>query len=836
MVPTPPAHPRSRTRPPPPRGSRPASPPGCSPVALPTGPNWRSRGGWPGRGRTRRRAILDVVVARVATRPPQRGYGAWLHAPADADELLAGRLTTGRYAGTASGQLSGKVTVDIGPPGAIDFFKAAPDYPLTIRDISTMHWVNKHAEAYARTRDPKYLRAWCDTWTDFADHWDDQCAAVQNNPDIWGPGPDGNQRVLGIGWVRGTLYVSWRMQAIREGLVGVLQTATAAKQLAEVDAGAVCRLLLRLATREAPQANGLLGRADSTTPNQMRAMAMELLRAGCLWPMFTDAPTWRRRPVEVVLRTTLPDGTDREQSLNYFHNNLRELAAIVRGELAEDERDADLLGRIERASGYRDRVLPSLARPDGLLPATGSHPVWADYGRQRPLAPPSRAFTSVLFPYGGYAIQRDGWTPESRWLFMKACRPSRGHWRSQDGGLQLAAFGRTLLTSAIGDTYDARDTQAGWRLYWESSVGQNAVLVDGMAAAERRGDFTALDPWRWHSGGAIDLMETEIAGPYRGPDFRTDGRSYAARRARGEVADKAKAGPAVTDVVHRRQVHFVREAGLWIVTDRVTSRQPHDFTQTWCVGPEFAADDVVVEPAGPRRARIATVQPEGPNITLHQFSGTDLAHVRYRGIHEDDRILGWCGILADRERWIYTPAVNVHATWRSQGATVIVTLLVPHRGRESGVTLDLDVDVDADGDPKLSLDHDLETTTPAGPAATVGPAGDAEGGSRPVGFDATLAAGGRLAYRAAVAPAPLAALGVTAEAASLLVVQLPDAVTTGMALDAARFRDHPVAVADFAFTLPGGPEVVETTVPIAPPKGFEWVGTGATLAPAYQPR
>jgi hypothetical protein len=739
------------------------------------------------------RAFVAVVANRMASLPPQRGYGMWLHAPAAADELLAGRLTTARY-----GDTSVHYTAEIGLPGRIDFFKAAAGYPLTIRDISTMHWANKHAEAYARSRDVKYLRAWCATWADFATHWDAQFAAVQKNPDVWGKGPDGQQRVLGIGWVGGTLYVAWRLQAIREGLVGVLQTASAAGQLDDVDADAVALLFVRLATGEAPAAVRLLGRAESTTPNQAREMAMNLFRVGCLFPECKDAATWRSAPIAVVFLTNLPDGTDREQSLNYFNNQFKELPGLIERDVPPDERDPAILARIQRASAYRDRFPPAIAMPDGNRPATGSDPAWRTYGKPRKLAPPSRAFTSILFPYGGYAVQRDGWTPESLYLFMKACRPSRGHWRSQDGGLQLAAFGRTLLVSAIGETYDARDVDRGWRLYWDSSVSQNAVLVDGMAAAERRGDFLALDPMRWHAGGRIDFMETEIRGPYQGSDFRRDGAAFAARRTRGE----ARTAPPVTDVIHRRQVHFLRELGAWIVTDRIESDADHDFTQTWCLGPEYAAGDVIAETvAGGHGGRIATTKPDEPNFTLQQAATVALTHERFSGVYGDDRILGWVGILADHEQWRYTPAVNVHASWRSRGPQLVVTLIVPHRGAASGITID---------------------ATPVDAASGI------------AGIDATRADGTRIAFRAATRQAALAAGGRRADATSLLVVRAADGGTTGVALDAATLDDRPIATGDFEFATSVGGETA--LVPVTIPTGFEWRGEGDALVPAYDPR
>ena len=735
---------------------------------------------------------FTVIAARVTRLPRQQDhYGYWLHGPADADELLAGRLTTSRY-----GDPSVHYTATIGTPGAIDFFARSPDYPLTIRDISTMPWVNKYAQAYGKTKDVKYLRAWCDTWADFADHWPGQFAAIQKNPQVWGKGPDGHQKVIGIGWVGGTLYTGWRMGTIQAGLVGILQTAGSAGQLEAIDPDSFAKLLVRLGTAEATQARALLKRAELGTPNQVREMAVQLFRCGQLFPEFRDAAAWRTEAIPVVMFSNLPDGTDREQSLNYFNNTLKGLADQIRKGAPTGDRDAPLLAMIDTASSARDRFPPSIVRPDGFLPATGTDPVWTHYGQTRKLTPPSRAFTSILFPYGGYAVQRDGWEFESLYMFMKTSRPNKGHWRSQDGGLQLSAYGRNLLVSPIGEVYDVRDQEGGWTAYWNSSVSQNAIVVDGRAPASRRGDFSRLDPLRWHTSPRHDLMETEIVGPYEGPDFRDtvrpdDGTPQESATPKGRSPEAA----AITDVVHRRQVHFLRELGCWIVTDRVSSKTPHDFTQSWCYGPEFANDDVVIDEA---QNRIFTTQPDAPNLSIWQFGIAGLEHRRYHGVHENGCVLGWVGIMADHTRWWYTPAVNVHANWRSTGDRVLVSLLRPHRGTTSGID-------------RLAADSD---------------------GSG-VGFDAEFTDGRRISYRAAASSASLAALGVRAEASSLLACREADGRVTGIVLDAHEFDGGPSKTHDFEYETAseGGGE--RRINPLIRPAGFWWTGEGSAVRPCY---
>ena len=728
------------------------------------------------------REYRAYLAQRLAKLPRQARFSYWLHTPAVADRLLAGELVTARY-----GDTSVLYTVPIGKPGQIDFFRELPNYREIARDISTMQWVNKHCEAYWQTKDPKYLHAWVETWRDYLAHWDAQWAAVRANPAVWGRGPQREGRIFGIEWAGGqTLYCGWRLGAERTGLIAMLQAAPLAGHLEQLDLEVLAGLLVRAFTAEVGNGRRILKGAERAVPNQVRGLAEEVLNCGLTFPEFKDAKAWRAEAIPVCYLASQPDGTVREQSLNYFINYFPGLIAKVRGGMSPEDLDTALLAKLETLNQYQDRVLPALARPDGFTPATGTDPVWANYGKTRTLKPPSTAFTSILFPYGGYAVQRDGWQPDSLYLFMKTSRPNTGHWRAIEAGLQLAAYGRNLLVSPVGNLYDARDSERGWRPYWESSIGQNTIVVDGLSAAERKGDFARLDQWRWHTSPRFDFMETEVGGPYQGPDIRLVGRDYEARRKRGELRDP----PPVKDVVHRRQVHFLRAAGLWVVTDRVRSQQPHDFTQSWSFGPEYAESEVVTDNA---RRTIATRQPGAPNLALHQCTTTALNYRRHRGVYDERAVVGWVGILADKDNWGYTPATTVQVNWRGQGEQVLVTLLSPHQGLA----------------PKL----------------TEFAARSADG---VVGCDATLADGRRLGYRAAVGPSPLAALGVSAKAVSLLVMREADGRQSGVVLGARSLAGQPAEQPDAEFELPG------KIVPITTPTGFRWSGPPERLVPEYR--
>lgn len=727
----------------------------------------------------------SFLAERMARLPTQKSHSLWLHSPADADRLLEGELISARY-----GNDDVHYTVPIGKPGQINFFKELPDYREIARDISTMQWVNKYCEAYARTKNVKYLRAWCATWADYLANWDSQWAAVKSNPSIWGTGAKRDDRIRGIEWAGGqTLYTGWRLSTMRSGLVAMHQLASANGHLDQIDPEVLGGLLVRLCTVEMANARNSLRNAEKSVPNQIRGLAEEVLNCGLIFTEFKDSRTWRGESIPVCHLTSLPDGTSREQSLGYFINYFPGLLRKIRDGLPPGELDAALVAKLEQLDLYQQRVLPSLSRPDGITPATGSGNIWSEYAKSKPLAPPSTAFTSILFPHGGYAVQRDGWNTESLYLFMKAARPNTGHWRSMEAGLQLSAYGRNLLVSPVGNLYDARDNQGGWDLYWRSAMSQNTISVDGMSATERKGDFNRRDPMRWHASPRFDFMETEVTGPYKGPDPRTSGRAYEERKKRGNITE----APPVTDVVHRRQVHFLRDAGIWIVTDRIHSATMREFTQSWSFGPEYSDKEILTDRAG---KLITTRQPNAPNLSLYQFGIPSLDYRKLFGVYSDDSILGWVGILKDPSKWTYTPAVNVHATWRGGGAQILVTLLSPRRNLDDVVIR-------------------IQDRSSNGVA----------------GFDALLANREPISYRCAPEPTALQAGGLNTVSGSLLVRTHATDGRSGIVLDARSAFGRPAQLTDFEFDMKRSAS--PTLTPIRIPSGFEWVETHGQLRPEY---
>ncbi len=143
----------------------------------------------------------------TAKLPPVKDFYYWLHVPAEADQILKGIVTTKQYG------ISSNSTVRIGSPGQVNWFSTPEDgYEGWLRDCSTMHWVNKLAEAYQKNPEAKYVKGWQDLWADFVLNWPRQYQDALSNPLI-------KNKVNGtINWSDRQLYVAWRLDSAMQGL------------------------------------------------------------------------------------------------------------------------------------------------------------------------------------------------------------------------------------------------------------------------------------------------------------------------------------------------------------------------------------------------------------------------------------------------------------------------------------------------------------------------------------------------------------------------------------------------------------------------------------------
>ncbi len=375
-------------------------------------------------------------------------------------------------------------------------------------------------------------------------------------------------------------------------------------------------------------------------------------------------------------------------------------------------------------------------------------------GRRADGAP---SFTSERFPYGGHAYIRGGWDAKDPYLYLYAAPyPLSGSLSVRNNNaIGLSAYGYDLIETGENGVYDQPHTPV-------KVDGLDQFYPFGVAAWGHRGQmlttsvYNAPPDWRWHASDQFNVAEGVYAG-----NFGKD--------------------KVLNDVSHQRMVHYVRGAGVWIVTDRPKSPQAHNYTLDWRFGIkpghelDFTADQITVQA---NQNSIKTVRPGGANVSLYQFSSSPLA------------------LTSGEER---TPPqgyrlhdfVRVSSDWKAGGESVVVTAIYPRK----------------------SQDDEL---TSIKPLSTTGTGGNETGGNGAEGFSAVTPAVAHILYQAAtVAPGFLKVGDLSAKGESLLLTIAADGTRRGVALGCKSLliggKPVQIPAADFEFVMVGA-QLKTTTI------------------------
>jgi hypothetical protein len=474
----------------------------------------------------------------------------------------------------------------------------------------------------------------------------------------------------------------------------------------------------------------------------------------------------RRRTIEDHARVAIhPDGTDQILAIPYFDHiystppaDIRELrghpeaAWLDERWVQELRRTQNLVGAYMlraldpggRHPGHRDpfrNIFEAKGRATGptsfekLVPEMIARPenraIFAWHAGERPASVPIRSFS---FPYGGYSFIWSDWSEQPQFMHLTSQRPgTRNRWRFNNN-ISLTAYGQLMLF------YSAED-------YVLEVDG-----IGGLAGVDRRAmPELSPQPHRWVSSDHFDLVEGTMTDDSRQRLDPTTGRTE-----------------TIGPVTHHRQIMFVRDAGAWIVTDRIAGDRSHDYRLLWPfrgdhefnVGSKDIRDRLRTPPAdshlnGYRRSTdfefddtrkaIRTTSPHIPNLSILHAS--------------DRRVMVPDGDFVQHD-WRFGNALCTGPRIAAVKDAVVASLLFPRK----------------DADDELA-----EYTSV-----------DAKGIA---GFDAVTKQGHRFSYRASgQKPIALAIgdLAITGE--SLLLATNPGDVTTrGIALGAMKFIVNDVA-------------------------------------------
>ena len=620
----------------------------------------------------------------------------------EADRLLAGTIT-----------LDGK-DIPLGPPGAVNWnYPFPPDAPIPAERspheaLYTGFGVSPLLEAYLWTHNARYLEA----WSAYMDDWARRSAYLDGLHPCAIPSAV-NSRSLASA-LRFTRLL-WRLAAAAPDDPLPIPPATFARVLRKylVDFPLPTLVYIRSNTHNWTPFPGLI------------ELALH-------YDEFRFAPVYfregRRRHVEDnAVTQNLRDGSENQQCPWYNENyivGMARLLGILDGRdaipvwkelpwVADLSRNIDL--RNEIREHLRDHVTCQIhlrtpqnewpipfrggdKRQAGTASYCQSPEAYADPGNaailaavQRPGSGRQPAFDSEWFPYGGYNIVRDGWSPDTACgaLF---CSPQPGAYgayrsRSNNNTFGLAAHGQDLLV----------DDTTGHYMYPSSPLvidglnqffhARDGVYKVGGAASHKSylvSAWTDPAPWRWHASDRFNLMEGVYDGPYAALPSATGVQGAYGPEEAGQITLAPDRAPL--RAVHQRLVLHVRGAGLWIVTDRVRAGEgTHAYEQVWMLPvlpgpyPAFEPDQIRTDEAGKRvftladkvvlRSRPTEKGVEVPkaNVSLHQFTDAALEYAvsqHPRAPISDGRVLmyGW---------------VRVGGRWTGTGSQQVVTAVYP---------------------------------------------------------------------------------------------------------------------------------------------------------------
>ncbi len=675
---------------------------------------------------------------------------------------------------------------DIGAPGSIDWYQVTSFEHWTYY-LSNMHWTSSLIEKFAQSpgSNGAYLGKWVEYWYDFSQNNYSQWSAIEGTAAEADYG--GLFRNI---WLH-HLVLGDRVRYLLSQLSQAVQSDLAVSKTL-IDGEKLGAILSEMAQRNMPRLNSSV---HGGVPNQVLYSSLGLLQSSFGFLAFHDAGPWHATgEYEIqnyLTMSYMADGTDMEQSFNYNGTLINAGMEVQDLYTSSGQALPAWMSDYEQAMLYRFRMLASVVRPNGMLPSLDLQSDADAYARLTdyqgyfgdPLvgqiidhtwsvspSEPVPAFDSIYFPYGGYAIVRDGWGSNANHLFMKNSRMGKGHYDNSANQVQITAFGKTVLIDSGGSLYvpDYRND------YFHNSFGHNTILVDGKSqcmCGEHSPAYTTPIENRYLTGAHFDFVEGSYGNGVNG--------GYG-----NNVID-------ISDVTHKREVTFVRETGVYVIVDRLLSPSSHTYTQVWNYNKDYAKEEVTLAGVD----KILTVKSFQPNVAIYNYSEhAPLSYTRYYGYYNGVDVFGWA-----KDGSGYTQAVDTHRSWTGTGNQLLVTLIAP-------------------------MNWDNEPVTVTNSIAT----------SEVVGFDAVGVSGETVGFVARKTAGTIAIGDITVQAKSLLVREKDGILRgVVLGCTSFSYLGNPLGglTEDFEFEIQGG--MVTVVSDVAVPSMFTWAEDGTNTQPVF---
>lgn len=425
------------------------------------------------------------------------------------------------------------------------------------------------------------------------------------------------------------------------------------------------------------------------SPNtHLTGEALGLYYASIICPEFRGANRWRKLAKQIleeqIEQQVYTDGVYFEQSTRYQHYTVEIYLHYLMLASKSDESISPLV--VKRVQQMLDFLL-MVRRPDGSLPQIGDSDggcllplvqrkpddfrglfstaavffkrqdyAWAAgalapetvwllgsaskqiYDSLQPLPPATSC--SRMYPYGGYAVMRNGWNNDAHHLIFDVgplgCPYSSGHGHADLLSIQCSVFGQPYLIDPGTYCYTA---DKKWRNYFRSTFAHNTVTIDGTSQAIPEGPFS------WNKKIKATLRRWVATDDFILAD-----------------ADHNAYQSLPDPVSHRRRVLFVKSQ-YWIVVDDLDGRAEHQLDLAW----QFAPLEVSLK----HDSWIEAAGQDTHGLRIRAFSSVPLEAKVVRG--SINPIRGW--VSPDYGQQICAPQL-VYSV-RQKLPVRIVTLLLP---------------------------------------------------------------------------------------------------------------------------------------------------------------
>ncbi|MEA5520045.1 alginate lyase family protein [Limnoraphis robusta] len=383
------------------------------------------------------------------------------------------------------------------------------------------------------------------------------------------------------------------------------------------------------------------------------------------WPEFKQAKEWlkyaKNRFIKEIDIQVYPDGVHKELTSHYHRVTMNDFQSFARLLTQADQFvPLPFKKRLEQMWNY----LAYSMRPDGSgvlnndsdrdenqqpvqeAAITYDRPDWTYITTNGKLGLKPIGEPSVLFPWAGQMIMRNGWDTQDHWAFFDIGPMGINyHIHNDKLHLSIAAYGRDLLVDSGRYSY-VRSPY--WR-YFRGSASHNVILVDG-------------------GGQKMDIREA------RRPLVENINYSISSELdyARGQFDQgfQRVSGTAI----HTRSVVYLHDQ-YWIVVDQIITNRPRKLETLWHFHPDCTVvvegDSVGSVDAGLGNLKIIPASPVGWMVNLIQG--------------QENPVQGWWS----REYNHKQPNPTAIYSTQIQASTCFAWVLVPAKDRVPTVTVNL---------------------------------------------------------------------------------------------------------------------------------------------------